>query len=342
MKKDFITTGDFTKKELTKIIDNAIRLKSNPITKLENKILTLIFANPSLRTRLSFESGMKKLGGEVNIITSSDSWDFEYKDKIKMNTKNQEHIKEAAQVISKYCDIIGLRKSELMSKTMNKKTTQTWEELKKDIAINSLAKYATKPVINLESNMYHPCQSLADMMTIIEKHKEIKKKKYLLTWAPHPKALPLATPHSQLLTPCIFGLDVTLAHPPGFTLDKDIIKTAKEKSKASGGSLKITNDQESAFKNVDIIVAKSWASLKYFGDWEKESQHRKQFDNWIINSKKMSLTNNASFMHCLPVRRNVVVTDKVIDSKNSCVIDQAENRMWIQIAILSHLLKKSS
>ena len=158
-----------------------------------------------------------------------------------------------------------------------------------------------------------------------------------MTWAPHPKALPLATPHSQMLLPAIMGMDVTVACPEGFELDSDVIDLAKSR----GGKVVYQHDQKKAFQDADVVVAKSWASLKYFGKWEEESEYRKKFMNWTVDSQKMSLTNNAFFMHCLPVRRNVVVTDEVLDSKNSIVIDEAENRMWAQMAIITKLLEQN-
>jgi N-acetylornithine carbamoyltransferase len=256
-----------------------------------------------------------------------------------MNEDKQEHIREAAQVISRYSDLIALRKCDLMTnQNFPGKNIPTWQDLKKDEAISQLAKYTEKPVINMESNLFHPCQSMADTQTMAEHFggvENLKNKKYVLSWAPHPKALPLATPHSQLLTPNIFGMNVTLACPKGFELDKDVIALAESR----GNKITIENNQEKAFADADIIVAKSWASLQFFGQWEEEQKHRQQFSNWTISQEKMNLTNDAIFMHCLPVRRNVVVTDEVLNSKKSVIIDEAENRMWSQMAIISELLK---
>lgn len=339
MKDDFITGAEYEISQLQRIIDLALAYKKGAaLPDYTGKILTLIFANPSLRTHLSFESGMKKMHGSVNVFHTGNSWQFEYKDGVIMDGNKQEHIKEAARVISKYTDLIGLRQSELITTARKHGDVSAWEELKKDQAITALAKYAKKPVINMESNMFHPCQSMADMMTMQEYLGTTTKKKYVLTWVPHPKALPLATPHSQLLMPAIFGMDVTLAYPEGFELDPEIMHMAKEKASVSGGSVTISHNQQDAFKNADVIVAKSWAALGYFGDWEKESEYRKQFTDWIVNAGKMELTNNAIFLHCLPVRRNVEVTDEVLDSAKSRVIPEAENRMWVQMAIISYLL----
>lgn len=337
--KHFITGVELSLGQLQKIIQNAIRYKNgHSIPKHTGKILTAIFANPSLRTRLSFESGMTKLRGSANILNASDSWEFEYEEGVTMNGNKQEHIKEAAQVLSAYSDVIALRKSELMTKQTSVEQTQTWSKLKQDNAINKLAKYSTKPIINMESNMFHPCQSLADMMTMVELFGTVKKKKYVLTWAPHLKPLPLATPHSQILTPSIFGMDVTLVHPEGFDLDGDVIEMCAKHAEQSGGSFNISNNQEEAFKNADVIMAKSWASLQYFGNWNEESQHRNNFKNWMITQEKMNNTSQACFMHCLPVRRNVIVSDEVLDTSTSVVIQQAENRMWAQMGLIDYLL----
>lgn len=339
--KHFITGAEFNHQELAAMIELALDFKhGKKLPDLHGKILTLIFGNPSLRTRLSFESGMKKMGGHVNVIEAANSWQFEYRDGVIMNEGRPEHIKEAARVISRYSDLIGLRQSELMTTAQSHQNSPAWAELKKDQAITQLARYATRPVINMESNMFHPCQGMADMMTLKEHLGSLAKKKYVLTWAPHPKALPLATPHSQLLTPAIFGMDVTLVSPEEFPLDPDVVSLAKQKAQESDGSLAISHDQRDVFKDADVIVAKSWASLHYFGDWNREAECRAKYADWTVTEEKMKLTNSAVFLHCLPVRRNVVVTDEVLDSKESLVIDEAENRMWVQMAIINYLLKK--
>ncbi len=338
-KKDFISGLEFSQSELKAMIDLALQYKAGKnIPKYSDKILTLIFANSSLRTRLSFESGMHKLSGAVNVISASDSWQFEYKEGAVMNGDTQEHISEAARVLSRYSDLIGLRKCELITRSGSVLPQSPWSELRTDQPIQQLAKYADKPVINMESNMHHPCQAMADMLTMTEQFGSVAKKKYVLTWAPHIKPLPLATPHSQLLLPSIFGMDVVLTCPSGFELDPEVIEIAKNKAIESGGSVSITNDQKKALFGADVVVAKSWASLKFFGDWEDEAAYRSQFKDWMLTNEKMKLTNNAYFMHCLPVRRNVEVSDEVLDSPRSLIIDEAENRMWAQMAIIHSLL----
>ena len=339
--RNFITWMEFSSGELKEIINLAISYKNwKTNTDLSAKILTLIFWNSSLRTRLSFESWMKKLKWDVNVLNAGDSWEFEYELWAVMNGFTQEHIKEAAKVISSYSDIIWLRKCDLMTRKSSVDLDSSWDELKKDLPINSLVKYSNVPIINMESNMHHPCQAMADMMTVQEQFSSYKKK-YVLTWAPHPKALPLATPHSQVLIPSTLWMDVTLACPEWFELDADILDMANKNALAWWWSFNISNDQKEAINNADIVVAKSWASLKYFWKWIEEAEFRKKYTDWIVNEQKMNLTNNWIFMHCLPVRRNVEVTDWVLDSEASLHIKEAENRMWVQMAIINKLLWKN-
>lgn len=342
--KHFISGAECSYEELKALVTDAINYKAGAMPDLKGAILTLVFANPSLRTMLSFESGMKKLGGHVNVMNAANMWQFEYRDGAVMNEGFQEHIKEAARVISRYTDVIGLRNSELITTGASVDKVVSWSDLKQDMPITQLARYATKPVINMESNMYHPCQGMADVMTLAERFggpEGVRKKKYVLTWAPHPKPLPLATPHSQMLTPAMFGMDVTVACPDGYDLDGEVVALAKQRAETVGGSLSVVHDQKKAFEDADVVVAKSWASLAYFGDWKKEAAHRAAFADWTVRAETMAKTNNAYFMHCLPVRRNVVVTDEVLDSPRSLIIDEAENRMWIQMAIINYLLGRN-
>ena len=206
--------------------------------------------------------------------------------------------------------------------------------MRADTVINSYMHYATVPVINMESNVYHPCQGLADAMTIVEQRRGLGGVKYVLSWVPHPKALPMATPNSQLISACELGMDVNLVYPPGWDLDNDIIEVAKAKAKEANGSFHISRNQTDALTGADIVCAKSWGAMGFYDNWDEEKKLRSQYQNWIIDKEKMTLTKNAYFLHCLPVRRNVEVTDEVLDSENSLIYQEAENRMWVQMAIL--------
>jgi len=195
------------------------------------------------------------------------------------------------------------------------------------------------PVINLESAMHHPCQAMADMMTIREKL-GTGKKKVLLTWAWHPKPLPMAVPNSFALAAAQFGHDVRIAHPKGYELDDDLIADIERQAASGGGTVEYTNDVDAAFDGVEVVYAKSWGSKTFYGDADADIAERAQYRNkWIVDAEKMSRTHEALFMHCLPVRRNVIVTDEVIDSARSVVIDEAENRLHIQKAIMREVIK---
>ena len=337
--KHFYNTADFTQHEINNLIDLALAMKKGNVKKsLSGKSLAMLFFNPSLRTRLSFTIAMQKLGGLGVDFSIKDGYTFEYKLGEIMDKGTIEHVKDAAKVISSYCDAIAIRSSDLITSNSESIQVSSWDKLKQDTVLKSFMKYSQVPVINMESNVYHPCQGLGDAVTLKDKLDNPKKKKYVLTWVYHPKALPMATPNSQVLSACDLGMNVTVAHPKGWELDPEIISLMKQRAKNSGGDFQIVNSQKEAFKEADVICAKSWGALKYYGNWEEKKKLKNNLKNWIVNKKLMKLTNNAIFMHCLPVRRNVEVTDEVIDSKNSVVIDQAENRMWAQMAIIKSLL----
>lgn len=337
--RNFLNTADFTQEEIIYLIDLALALKNGIAQKsLAGKSLATLFFNPSVRTRVSFATAMFKLGGQALDINSESAWAFEYGDGVVMDGSTIEHVKEVAPVLSRYCDAIAIRCSELVTKSAESARVGDWETAKQDIVLNSFAKYATVPVINMESNVYHPCQGLGDAMTIKEKFGRTQGKKYVLTWAYHPKALPMATPNSQMLAACDLGMDVVIAHPQGWDLDPDILALADQRAQQSGGSFAIENDMEAALVDADVVCAKSWGALKYYGNWDEEKQLRSQYKNWIVTQEKLRHTRNAQVMHCLPVRRNIEISDDVLDSPSSIVIDEAENRMWAQMAILASLL----
>lgn len=338
--KHFLTTTDYTQQELMQIIRKALIMKkSNWRQSLKGKILSMFFFNPSLRTKLSFIAAMDKLGGlAVDLSAGTGGFPLEFAENAIMDKSSSEHIKEAAAVVSRMSDAISVRASELVTTSSKSVEVSSWNEAKNDTVIRSFAKYSKIPVVNMESNVYHPCQGLGDAMTIMEKLGNPKSKKYVLTWVYHPKALPMATTNSQFMSACDLGMDVVIAYPEGWELDEEIIDTAKVRAKEAGGSLKLIHSQQAAFKDADVICAKSWGAMKNYSDWDKETKIKEGLKHWIVDQKKMDLTNNAYFMHCLPVRRNVEVTDEVLDSPASIVIDQAENRMWIQMAILDFLI----
>ncbi len=329
---NYLNTSDFSTAQLNGLIESALKIKSGEIKNkpLDGKSIALVFFNPSLRTRASMQVGIYELGGNAVILEpGGTSWTLEHRNGVVMDGNKTEHLAEFVRVLERYVSAIGVRTfAEL----------KDWETERTDPILNAFAKYATVPIINLESAMHHPCQSMADMMTIKEKHGE-GKKKVLLTWAWHPKPLPMAVPNSFALAAAQFGHDLRIAHPNGYELDDALIVEIEKHAAANGGSVEFTNDVHTAFDDVEVVYAKSWGGKQFYGDTDRDIEFRAGLRNdWIVDEQKMARTNNGSFMHCLPVRRNVIVTDGVIDSANSVVIDEAENRLHIQKAIMSQLL----
>jgi len=298
---------------------------------LSGKSVALVFFNPSLRTRASMQVGIYELGGNAVILEPGvTSWTLEHRENVVMDVDKTEHLKEFVRVLERYVSAIGVRSfAEL----------KDWELERRDPILSAFEKYASVPIINLESAMYHPCQSMADMMTIRERFGK-PKKRVLLTWAWHPKPLPMAVPNSFALAAAQFGHDLRIAHPRGYELDAELLAEIENQAKENGGSLEIVNRIDEAFDDAEVVYAKSWGSFQHYGNADEDIRTRANYrDEWIVDEAKMRRTNEAIFMHCLPVRRNVIVTDAVIDSANSVVIDEAENRLHVQKAIMTKLIK---
>jgi N-succinyl-L-ornithine transcarbamylase len=311
---NFISLNDID--SLKKWVSEALEIKINPLknNKLgENKTLGMLFFNPSLRTRLSTQKAAMNLGMNVMVMNfTNEGWTLEFEDGAIMNQGASEHVKEAANVISQYCDVIAIRAfAELKDK----------EKDNSEIVISGFLKHATVPIINMESATGHPLQALADAITM-EEFKPNHRPKVVLTWAPHPKALPQAVPNSFVEMMQLQDADFVITHPIGYELNPAVTKDSK-----------IEYNQEIAFENADFIYAKNWSNYNEYG------QITNSDPNWTVTADKMKLTNNAKFMHCLPVRRNVIVTDEVIDGENSIVINQANNRTYSAQLVLQKILK---
>ncbi|MDG5767048.1 N-acetylornithine carbamoyltransferase [Balneolales bacterium ANBcel1] len=329
----FLHLSDWNDAGLREVLDKAKQLKEQdyrePVAR--GKVLGLIFFNPSLRTRISFETAAVHLGAGSSIIQPGQgTWTFETRTGAVMDGDRTEHLKEAVQVISRYADVIGVRAFAGM---------QDPDADFEDRFIRDIAEYATVPVINMESAREHPCQALADGLTIMERFgNRPEGKKFVLSWAPHPKALPMAVPNSALEIAARLGMEVTLACPPGMEPDQRILDGISGHAERNGSSLDVSHDQQEAFQQADIIYGKSWAGPLVYRDTEAEhAQRTETYADWTINEEKMALTSDAGFMHCLPVRRNVVVTDGVLDGPGAIHIGQAENRLHAQKAVLLKL-----
>ncbi|GGD08922.1 N-acetylornithine carbamoyltransferase [Aquisalinus flavus] len=329
--KHFLNTYDYTRPELQAMLDEAKRLKESPIGEaLKGKTVALLFLNNSLRTRTSFDVGANQLGGHAVVLSPSGGmWPLEFEDGVVMDGDAEEHIAEAAGVLSRYCDLIGVR---AFPKFVN------WEEDRKDKILNGFAKYASVPVINMET-ITHPCQEMAHVMALQERMGELDGKKFVLTWTYHPKPLNTAVANSALMIAAKFGMDVTLLCPtPDYVLDQRYMDIARQDTSGQGRSLTVTHDIEEAYSGADVVYAKSWGALPYFGNWEPEKPIRDAHQHFIVDEKKMAMTNDAVVSHCLPMRRNVKMTDAVFDSPACMAYDEAENRLHVQKAIMKHLL----
>lgn len=328
----FLSTENLSRPQLDQVIESALRFKQGDdhLKPLAGKSVALVFFNPSLRTRASMQVGIYELGGNaVMLEPGGTSWTLEHREGAVMDADKTEHVAEFVRVLGRYCVAIGVRTFAAL---------KDWQEERLDPILNAFAKYSEVPVINLESAMHHPCQAMADMMTIREKLGE-GRKKVLLTWAWHPKPLPMAVPNSFALAAAQMGHELVVAHPKGYELDDQLLRSMQQTAQMAGGSLTVTHDVDASFEGIEVVYAKSWGSRNFYGAAENEVAERAQYrGDWIVDEKKMARTNSAIFMHCLPVRRNVIVSDGVLDSTRSVVIAEAENRLHVQKAILSKLI----
>ncbi|MEO8430954.1 MAG: N-acetylornithine carbamoyltransferase [Acidobacteriota bacterium] len=296
---------------------------------LRGRHVGLVFFNPSLRTRVSMEVAVSKLGGTpVTLSVGSEAWPMEYRDGIVMDGGAVEHVREGAGVLGRYCDMLGIRSFP---------EGKDYEVDRREPALNAFAEYSGVPVVNLESSLDHPCQAMADAMTIRGRLGATKGRRVLLTWAYHPKALPMAVPNSFLMGAARLGVDLVLARPQGYELDLDIVRAAGRLAEENGGRLTETDEPDAGFDGAEIVYAKSWGSLADYGDSSAEAARRSRLRDWRVTEARMARGRVASFMHCLPVRRNVVVDDEVLDGGRSLVLDEAENRLYAQQAILEWL-----
>lgn len=311
--KHFTKAADVA--DIQVLVERAKQAKANPLKYRHlgaGRAICLLFFNPSLRTRLSTQRAAQLLGLEAMVMDfGKEGWKLEYGDKVIMSGDTQEHIREAAGVVSQYCDIIGIRTfPELVDR----------EADYAEPVLEAFMHYASVPIVSLESATRHPLQSLADLITISE-HQSKPQPKIVLSWAPHPRALPQAVANSFAEWTQAAGHEIIVACPEGFELADHFLKGHQ-----------LTHDQDAALANADFVYAKNWSAYHQYGN--TTSKH----DDWQICSQKMALTNNARFMHCLPVRRNVVVADEVLDSPQSLVLEQANNRTWAAYAVLQTLL----
>ncbi|MFH1849409.1 MAG: N-acetylornithine carbamoyltransferase [archaeon] len=323
--KHFLAVEDFSREELEELIGLAGRFQANPYgNQLRKKTLVTLFFNPSTRTMASFDLAMHQLGGHtICLEPGKSSWGIEVNEGAAMDGESEEHLKDATKVLCRYADALAVRCFP---------SFKDWDEDKKDLVLRNMARWSDKPVINMET-ITHPCQALAMMKTIKERVGEPKGKKFVLTWAYHPKPLNNAVANSAGIVASMFGMDVVVANPPGYGLDSSYLCQMKRNCKNNGADFSVVHDM-SELKDADFVYAKSWGALSQYGRFQKDVHDLHK--DWIVSPDKLG--SRTYFSHCLPVRRNVVATDEVIDSERSLVYDEAENRLHVQKAILAKLI----
>jgi N-succinyl-L-ornithine transcarbamylase len=317
--KNFISVNDVS--DINGLVAKALDFKANPLTNQtlgQNKRIGLLFLNPSMRTRLSTQIAAENLGMKVIVFNvGQDGWALEFEDEAIMSGNTVEHVKDAAPIMGKYFDVLGIR---TFPSLQNK--VDDYSEL----YINQFIKYAGIPVLSLESATLHPLQSLTDIITIRETFKEKRKPKIVLTWAPHVKALPQCVANSFSQWVNAWGeSDFVITHPEDYELDEKFTKGAT-----------IELDQQKALKDADFVYVKNWSTYTDYGRIYCNDP------SWMLTNEKLKLTNNAKVMHCLPVRRNVELSDEILDGPNSVVTQQASNRVWAAQTVLHELLSGKS
>ena len=330
----FLDTQDWSRAGLDALLDRADRFKREPLGQaLAGRSIALLFFNASLRTRASFELGAFQLGGHAIVLQpGKDAWPIEFEPGAVMDGDAEEHVAEVARVLGRYVDLIGVRAFPKFA---------DWSVDREDRVLRAFARHSPVPVINLET-ITHPCQELAHAMALREHFgtSDLRGKRYVLTWTYHPKPLNTAVANSALTIATRLGMDVTLLCPsPEYRLDERYMDRAADNAAEQGGAFRVSHDIADAYTGADVVYAKSWGALPFFGNWDAERPLRDANRHFIVDEAKMALTNDAVFSHCLPLRRNVKATDAVMDSPRCIAIEEAENRLHVQKAVMATLLE---
>lgn len=330
--KELHDLAEHSAEEIQDLLTLARHLQTNPEPNaLAGKVLALLFMSPSLRTLASFQAAMVRLGGGSFVISPNMSiHGLETRPGIVMDGVAAEHIREAVPVIASYADAIGIRAFA---------ERRSLDDDLVDLEYNEMRQLCEIPLINMESAINHPCQSLADWKTMDDIGVAKQGGKFVLSWAYHPRALPLAVPAATVHMAAARGMDVTVLRPDGFELPDMIMQKARQAAEASGGSVTETDDRAGAVEGAHVIYAKSWASTRHYGNRVEDQDLRNDLDNWCVDDSWFDTAKaDCRFMHCLPVRRGVVVTDEVLDGPRSIVIQEAQNRMYAQMAVLHRIM----
>lgn len=344
--RQLYTLAELSRERLARLLARAEALRSSRRLELlrGQTVIQLYFA-PSLRTRVSMELAARQLGAEVvTLVEGSGTWKLETRDGVRMDGEAAEHLKEAVGVLGRYGDLLAVRVFP---------QRRSWEEDSRDPVFAALLRHAPVPVLNLESVLYHPCQALADLLAILRaaggRADEgaasgplggLAPGRIVLCWADHPRALPVAVPNSFALAIAQAGWELVIARPEGYDLPPAVMEQCRALAALAGGTVEVTADREAALEGARFVYAKSWGRLDRYGREAEEIEERRArgLGRWIVDADAMARTDQAWFMHCLPVRRGVVVSDEVLDGPRSLVLEQAENRLHVQKAVLLELL----
>jgi len=332
-KRDFLAMEEWGPDAVDELLQLAVRVKRGEVRGgLEGKVFAAAFLDPSLRTRSSFESAMFLHGGHMIVLEPGRSaWALETEPGAVMEGEGVEHIIEASRVLGRYANAVGIRVFP---------RGKDWVIERQDRALRHFAAYSEVPVINLESARRHPCQGLADALTLQEKLGDSRGRRFVLMWAWHPKPLPTAVPASAAIAAAHLGMDLVIARPPGYDLDAEDMATIHTLALQRGGRVSVAETLSDALVGAEAVYVKSWGALQFFGRVEEERAFRAGLRSWRMTLPALRNTRAGKgiVMHCLPVRRNVEIDDAVLDGPQSVVVDQAENRMHVQRALLLELI----
>ena len=328
--KRFLDLGDFSREEVLSLLELARRLEKQPEPRaLAGKIMGLVFFNPSLRTLASFQAAMARLGGSAFVINPGQgSWQLETRPGVIMNGAAAEHVREGIPALAAYCDALGIR------------IFAEGRDLASDLAettFNSMASLIDKPLVNLESAVNHPCQALADWKTLDDLAVP-RAGRFVLSWAYHPRALPLAVPAAALHMAALRGMEVIVLRPEGFALPTPIMERARRAAASSGGSVRETSERAEALAAADVLYVKEWGATESYGDAAADARLRGPLRSWCVRNSWFAEAPACRVMHCLPVRRNCAIADEVLDGGRSIVQREAYNRLPVQMAVLHQLL----
>jgi N-acetylornithine carbamoyltransferase len=333
-KRDLLALEDWPLEQIEALLKLGARIKRGEITGgLEKKVLALLFLTPSPSTRSSFETAMFLHGGHTVVLEQGqEGWTAETEPGALMDGEAGEHLIDAVRVFDRYADALGIRSISSRAE---------WAVARQDGVVKGVAQHCEKPVINLESARRHPCQALADALTLQEKLGEVAGKRFVLTWAWHPRPLPTAVPASAALAAARLGMEIVIARPEGYELDPEDTALIRRTAQQAGGEfVHINDDPDDALVGADAVYVSSWGAVKLYGRPAEEGQARAGLRDWKLTASRLRSTRGGKgvVLHCLPVRRNVEIDDKVLDGPNSAVVDQAENRLHVQRAVLLELI----